>query len=279
MAQMEPSCSVQVTDRDGWQKTFPLEKPLVHIGSDPRNDIVLSAQQGTGVAPRHLQLIGLAAPKPGYRAVNLGDQGIPVSESGVTALAPRSALEITNGVSLTLGEFTLVFYLGEPWTDTRPEPVGRPPAGYPAQGRPPEPAHWAGRGSATGITRQERTSAVIGLKLSLPDRDLDPDSPLEGSVIVRNQGHEPGVQFLLELEGLEPRCYEMGPGPILFPNVEKGVSLRLHHPRGPNPPAGRHIIRVHATAPEAYPGESAIVSREFQILPYYSHALSLVTMD
>jgi hypothetical protein len=254
---MDLSCSVQITDRDGWLKTFTLEKSLVHIGSEARNDIVLDAQRGAGVVPRHLQLVTL--PGQGYRAVNLSTVSIPLGESGTEFLEPRSALQVTNGVRLQLGEFVLVFRLGEPCIDVGPEPAARPVFAM--------------------SSARVRTSAVIGLQLSLPDQALVPERSLEGFITVRNQGKEPGVQFRLELEGLDPGYYEMGPGPILFPNVEKAVSLRLNHPRGPNPPAGRHTIQVRVTAPTAYPGESAIVSREIEIRPYFSHAISLLEMD
>ena len=29
---------LEIIDRDGWRKVFPLEKPLFFIGSDARND-------------------------------------------------------------------------------------------------------------------------------------------------------------------------------------------------------------------------------------------------
>lgn len=262
---------VEITDKDGWRKTFPLETPLVHIGSDARNDISLGTWRGAGVAPRHLQLIAMPGATPGYRAINLGDTDVLLGDAGDRPLPPRSGTEIADGECLRLGEFTLVFYLGEASTAafsaragqvaraevSAPRPVGRVPAG------------------ATG----EKTSACIGLRLSLPQVAVDPERPLEGVITVRNLGNEAGVQFRLELEGLEPDWYQIGSGPILFPNVEKGVFLRIHHPRGPGILAGRREISVRATAPEAYPGESVAVSQVLEILPFYSHKLNLVTTD
>jgi hypothetical protein len=78
------------------------------------------------------------------------------------------------------------------------------------------------------------------------------------------------------LEGLDEASYEMGPGPILFPNAEKEVFLRLYHPRKSHPPAGAHLIRIRASAPDAYPGQSAVESREVEILPYRHHTLRLL---
>ncbi len=256
---------VQITDREGWRKEFPLDRRLVHIGSAGGNDIVLDTMHGSGVAPRHLQLIA-GADGQHYRAINLGDSDVLLEGIKSASVSPRSAVQIVDGESLRLGDFVLEFHLTGM--------VASPPA--PVAGR--EVAA-AGEVHGAPTTRAQEASAVIGLGLSLPVVGLHPDRPLEGVVTVQNLGDEPGVQFILELEGVEADCYELGPGPILFPSVEKGVKLRLHHPRGPEPAAGRYPIRIRATAPEAYPGEAAVVTREIQILPYYRHELRLEPAD
>jgi hypothetical protein len=273
---MEPICTVQITDRDGWQKAFPLEKSLLHIGSDARNDIVLAASRGGGVAARHLQLIVVPGGGGSYRAVNLSDQDISVGEAGSDPLLPRSALQITDGAQLRLGDFGLAFHLGEVCADTGSPEAPRPVAAVP-YAVAPSPSVAPPRPVGDVQPTEEQTDA-IGLRLSLPATALDPDWPLEGVVTVRNLGKEPGVQFRLELEGLDPQCYELGSGPVLFPNVEKGVLLRIRHPRDPRLLAGRHEFHIRAAAPEVYPGESVIVSQEIEVLPHYSHTLHLASV-
>jgi hypothetical protein len=262
---MDRGNRIEITDKNGWQRELPLEKNLIHIGSEPRNDIVLELGRGSGVAPRHLQLVSVQGDRQRYRAINLGDTDILFGDAGDAVLSPRSSADIVDGARLKLGDFTLVFHLGR---------LGREGV------RQPVVPSWAHAAAETAVqTFEQETSAAIGLRLILPGAPLDPERPLEGSVVVHNLGNKPGVQFKLEVEGLEPDCYEMGPGPILFPNVEKAVFLRLYHPRGPRPVAGDHTIRIRATAPEAYPGESTTVSRGIQILPFYNHALRLMTVD
>jgi hypothetical protein len=87
------------------------------------------------------------------------------------------------------------------------------------------------------------------------------------------------VQFTIDLEGLSPDCYEIAPGPILFPNAEKPVPFRLVHPWKPNPPAGEWRITFHVSAPAAYPGESASISRTIKIAPFHKHKMRVVVMD
>jgi hypothetical protein len=283
---MDARSKVSITDKDGWLKEFPLQKPLIHVGSDPRNDIVLEVARGEGVVPRHLQLI--AMPGRGYRAINLNEADVLLGEAGDRVLLPHSVIDIADGECVRLGQYRLVFHLNA-------EPV----ALNPQQPSPVMPATSAGPGlvapridvppvtsgrpapsaPVAAAVEAEKASATIGLKLSLPQAVLDPACPLEGAVTVRNLGKEPGVQFKLGVEGLDSDCYEIGPGPILFPGVEKGVYLRLYHPRRPGLAAGRHEICVNATAPDAYPGESVTVCREIEVLPYFKHSLSLTPVD
>jgi hypothetical protein len=257
---------VEVVDRDGWRKVFPLEKHIVHIGSDPRNDIVLDSQRGAGVAARHLQLIALPANPPGYRLVNLGDGDILLGESG-GVVAPRSATDIADGTALRVGDFTLHFCCGEG------APVGEAAAAGEAA------AVGVGDARPPGATGAEASSQMIGLRLVLPQTHLKPGQPIDGAVVVRNLGDQPGVQFKLAVEGLHPDCYEIGTGPLLFPNAEKETFFHLSHPRSPCMSAGDHRFSIRATAPGAYPGESALISQTIHMAPFYHHSLRLVIED
>jgi hypothetical protein len=261
-------CKLEITDRDGWYKEFELGKNLIYIGSDPSSDIALSASRGAGVAPRHLQLVCGQGDRKRYYVVNLGDADVVLGQAGDRIIAPRSAVDITPGDRLQLGEFTLVFSasVGEAgWEpDAAPSRQGSERVGS-AQAAHPRAA-----------AQEQYLSGVIGLQLVLPVTTLDPARPISGAVILRNLGNKPGAQFRLEVEGLESDCYDIGPGPILFPNAEKEVLLRLRHPRRPQPRAGEHRIAIHASAPEAYPGEIATVSQMLRIVPFYHHMLRLV---
>ena len=263
---MNQQGAVEITDKEGWRKVFPLSKSLVHLGSDTRNDIVLETWRGGGVAGRHLQLITGQGEGLRYRAVNLGDSDVRLESSGGRLLKPRSAVEIGDGERVRLGDFLLVFHLSGA-VAAGPHPVPTP--GAVAATAPAASSH---------PSVEEKSSSVIGLTLSLPETTLSPEHPLDGTACVQNLGDRPGVQFKLELEGLDADCYELGPGPILFPGVAKDVHLRLHHPRKPQPGAGPHQIRVRATAGE-YPGEIVSVLQEIEIRPFYSHELCVVEED
>lgn len=266
-------CKVGITDRDGWYKEFSLEKNLIYIGSDPSNDIALTAVRGAGVAPRHLQLVRAQGDRQWYHVVNLGDTEVALGQAGDRIVAPRSAADIGPGDRLQLGEFTIVFSagIGQPhseaeWSEAGWQPDAAKGSQVPRADRSAYPY---------AAVEEQYASTVIGLQLFLPHTTLDPTRPLDGAVILRNLGNKPGVQFKLEVEGLEADCYDMGPAPILFPRAEKEVPLRIRHPRRPQLPAGEHRIAIHASAPEAYPGEVATISQMLRILPFYHHTLRL----
>jgi len=264
---------LEITDKDGWRKDFPLSRTVTYIGSDPSSDIVLETWHGGGVSARHLQLISLAAEGQGYRLVNLGDTEAGLGASGDKLVAPRSFSPMSDGDRIRLGDFRLVFRAGEV------APVASPVAasGGVAGGSAPSPISSGQPLPSAAVLDRRATSAVIGLRLSLPSVQLAADRSLEGTVVVSNLGNKPGVQFKLQVQDWESDCYDIGPGPVLFPGVEKSVLLRLRHPRRPKPPAGEHRFSVRATAPDAYPGESAVVAQVIHIAPFYHHKLRLVS--
>jgi hypothetical protein len=240
---MNRHIQIKVIDRDGWHKVYPLQKNIIYIGSDPRSDLVLAPERGAGVAALHAQLL-VSAGTSGCQLINLGDTDIFLDLSGERALPPRSATGIANGMVFRVGEFTLTFYGDEEML-----------------------------GEVTGSSAS--SSAHIGLDVSLPKMRLATNQSLDGVAMVSNLGDQSGVQFDLELEGLEADCYGIEPGPLLSSGGEREVSFHLHH-RGDKPLAGDHRITIRATAPQVYPGEQASVSRMIQVLPAYRHTLRIV---
>lgn len=233
--------TIEVTDRDGWRKDFPFraEKNIIYVGTFPGNDVALDANRAGGGTRWRLQLIFTAGQEGRCRLVNLADMDLLLGRNGDEPVPPRSSIVVVDGQAVRVEGFTLVFRLGP--------------------------------------QRTASTSERIGLRLSLSDTRLAPDTPVEGVVTVRNLSDKAGVQFKLDVRGLEPDCYEIGAGPLLFPNAEKGVPLRLYHPRRPTLPAGEHTLIIRATAPEAFPQGHAEVSQTIEVLPYYHHRLRLVS--
>ncbi len=179
----------------------------------------------------------IAAPD-GYRLVNLSDGDILLhTPAGERPIPPHTAARLTGAEEIHLGGYTLTLI-----AEAQPTAKGQ----------------------------------AIGLNLHLPRRVLAPDHPIEGHITVRNQGDRPGAQFALEVRGLKPTCYDLGPAPILYPNAEQDIFFRLHHPRNADLPAGQHHFQIIATAPGAYPDQRAVVSAAITVLPIYTYELEIL---
>lgn len=268
---MDQDYKLEIIDRDGWVKEQALEKPINYIGSGSRSDIVLEPARGGGVAALHAQLIvsnqgqaaqvSYAAPgDSGCQLVNLSDsdillaphlptnasEGAGLGAAGEQTLSPRSVVNLTDGMVFRLGEFRLIFHGG-----------GQ-----------------AGADQAAGFAR---SGQYIGLNVSLPQTRLAPHQSLEGALTVSNLGDRGGVQIELDLEGLEPDCYDLEPGPVLASGAEREVLFRLHH-RGNKPLAGDYHITIRASAPRAYPGDEVYVSAVIRVLPFYQYQVRLLSL-
>ncbi len=237
---------IEVINRDGWHKEYPLQKSIIHIGSASSNDIILEDPGDSGIAPLHAQLIASGNDNGAYKLVNLANIDIPLGSKGDQVLATRAVLDLVDGETFRLGDFTLIFHGQE-----------------------------AGRGNVA--TTRRGNGKNIGLSLLIPQTQLVPNRSLEGVIVVSNYG-EQGSKFDLELEGLDSAYYDMSPGPLLSPGAKKEVALRIHH-RGSKPLAGEWQLTIRATAPKAYPGQQASVSQVIQILPFYQHKLRLIDSD
>lgn len=234
---------IEVIGRDGWRKEFALRKAIAFIGSDPNADIPLEGSFGAGIAGRHLQLI--AVPEAGYRLVNLGESEVFLGAAADRAVAPRFSAELSDGEQIKVGDFTLVFH-----------------------------SETASAGVVTGAGGMYRQSQHIGLRVTLPQKQIAPHRTLEGIVTVSNLGDHPGAQFELGLDGLDRAYFEMEPGPLLSSGAEKEVLFRLYH-RGSKPLAGDYRLTIYAMAPRAYSAEQVSLSQTVKFLPLYEHKLTL----
>jgi hypothetical protein len=237
---MSQEIRINVVNRYGWGKEFTLDKPIVQIGSDARNDIVLNDGTDSGVTARHAQLLPSPVNRGGMRLINLSTADIQLTPAGGamgSTVGPRASAEVASGDEIKIGEFKLTF------------------------------------------TGGEARSAVVLLRLETAGTQLTLDQPLSGTLTLNHVGNKAAVQFRVELEGLERECYEIGPGPVLFPNAEKQVAFRLRHSKKATPPAGPLRITFHVTAPDAYPNERASISHDIEIAPLYKHRMRVMVME
>ena len=193
-----------------------------------------------GIAPRHLQFVPSTSNRVGYRMINLG--GAAVTVRSASSADPR---EVAPRASTELADGDRVEF-----------------GGY-----------------AIVFYSGEMSSQLIQVRLEVPNPRVELDKPLDGALYIRNGGDRAGVQFVVEVQGIDNRFVQIESGPVLFPDVEKRVAFRIAHPRSSQPAAGDHPINFVVTAPEGYPGETAVASQVVSIAPFFAHKVRLIAIE
>jgi hypothetical protein len=278
--------NIHVTNNLGWSKLFPLQKALNFVGSrdsEPRDDVLLKETEGSAdgsVQPRHAQLLDLklhdTQGNPLYRLVNLtetvlrvglreDDATNPAESAEMISVHSFEHIEVTIGQPIWIGNYRLMLTensaplaVNELATSTtRPQSTGS-------------------QNSADFLNNGQTNlrSAVIGLEVRLPYNKLAPDTTVDCTILIRNNGAKNAVQFQIDIEGLPPEAYDLADaGPVLFPGVPAEVMLRLKHPCTPALDAGEYQLLVRVTAPNFYLGERAVETRKLYVLPCYRYLL------
>ena len=309
---------VEITDKDGWHKEYVLQKVINHVGVDARNDIVLDSTHGVGVSTRHLQIIASGdtcrVVNVGSADITIatGFDPATTAPTQIRPLPQLSSTDVLYGAWMKIGDFTIrmrlvdqVGYIAPAIPARAPEQVAvstvaaaavaaSPAAAaqpvttafVPPQRSTPPASTFSTAPVATSVAAATQAAGPdvpigdsIGLRLKLDQTLLGLDAPLEGSVVVRNAGTRPGAQFKLEVIGLDPECYEIGTGPILFPNAEREVAFRFMHSKKITPKSGDLRVIIRATSPDAYPGQVAVSVATIQVAPFYVHELKLTATD
>jgi hypothetical protein len=280
---MQPS--IEVTDRDGWRKEFPLLRNLVMVGSDLANDIPLPESRGQGAEPRHLQILLNPQDNSACRVINMAKSPVEITIAGqVTLLAPSTAMVISMESALRIGDYRLQLH-----------GFGAPPAYSKMNGNAPVEMASFQRPAPTPTTAPYSPSAVvenrvapafspttppvygggpIGLAVRMSQATLTDHQPAEAFITVANRGEKTAVQIRLLIEGLPSDSYEIPPLPLLFPNAEKSLTIQLRYPNKPLS-AGSHPVRFLAVAPEAYPNEQVVVQQSVVVPSVFAHEVKL----
>lgn len=228
--------NITVLNKTGWSKLFNLEKSLVMVGSDSLNDIVLSDEIGSGVAPMHFQLICEQNPEPILRILNL--RNTPITRVNLLSfrnapIQPQKMTQLFEGDQLTLGSYTLTISL-----------------------------------VSYGFIKVER-SENLGMELKLPHLNLRQNEVISGKVKLTNFSQQKYSQFNVDLIGLPIDCYQIDPVPMLYPGASEELAIHIFH-RNNQPPAGECAIQLLLTASQSFPTELVTIDAVLHVEPVFS---------
>lgn len=289
---MDVAWTVEVVDKAGGleRTTLSPNSRLAQIGSAEGNDVVLPPDRGRGVAPRHLQLIAVAAAAgaldapPLIHVVNLVDQSqVQVILDGHTEgkdLKSGAPVEMTDGARIRVGEFELTLRLpmaspAEPEVDAKEDAEKDAEEDAPQALLDPGPSPLSISPIKLEVHFPESKMDQTKSSKGEPVYRLSLDEPLEGEIVVHNRGDEVGVQFDLDSQELKG-CWTIGSGLPVYPGGKQVRSLRLTHSGRPDPPHGVCDFTIHAKAKaKAYPGQTDKVTTKIDVASLYRYESSV----
>lgn len=176
-------------EQNGREKSFPINKGVVRVGSAPICDIKLPSQTS---APLQLQIFYSVQQPDRCKVMNIGPEIWVNRQGSRQKLASSTNLEMSSGDELFIDTCKLIFKL---------------------------PA-------TSGVMR---ASSSIDASLSFPNPVLYPDIPNVGILTIRNTGKSASCQFQVRVNGLPGDCFRVDPPPMLHPNAQEQFLVYLFH--------------------------------------------------
>lgn len=223
---------------------MPLDKPVIQIGRDAHNDMVLPTE---GVSRHHTRLIATAK---GWVVQDLG--GVNGTFLGEQRIRPNELVPFPIGESLQVGPYVLTLqrnYKREAERETveKPSPtVTPPPAAEPISQPPQTPSQLPQPVVVVEVPEP------LGLFLVRERIPAEPGKTLEIKAEVANRTQTPD-RVRIRVEGLPAEWLELPDGFVTAPpNGSAEITFKVTIPRRPDTPVGRQQFRVELVS-QTYP--------------------------
>ena len=119
-----------------------------------------------------------------------------------------------------------------------------------------------------------RQSEHMRAEMFLSDRDLAPDSPISGGLLLKNLGTQRPCQFRLNIKGIPEDCLYSSPLPYLHPGASSSVGFTISHLKT-RPAPGFHTVSITLSAPEDYYGEKLEFNQDIYVYPVFDNVMIL----
>ena len=119
-----------------------------------------------------------------------------------------------------------------------------------------------------------RQSEHMRAEMFLSDRDLTPESPISGGLLLKNLGTEKPCQFRMNIKGIPSECLYTSPMPFLHPDASSSVGFTISHLKT-KPEPGLHTVSITLSAPDDYYGEMLEFNQNIYVHPVYDNVMIL----
>ncbi len=119
-----------------------------------------------------------------------------------------------------------------------------------------------------------RQSEHMRAEMFLSSRDLSPDSPISGGMLLKNLGTQRPCQFRLNIRGIPQDCLYSSPMPYLHPGASSSVGFTISHLKT-KPGPGFHTVSITLSAPDDYYGEMLEFNQDIYVYPVFDNLMIL----
>lgn len=225
---------IRVINENDWEKAYEFDKTIIRIGSQPSCDIQL---KGNGIQPLQLQLVCTTGKNAGY-VMRIFADNVTISRGEQVFHGKKmTPYEVLDGDKVSFGTYRLAISLG-------------------------------------GEQTRVRKSAHIEAELFLSKRELLPEFPINGILVLRNTGTEKPCQFSMHISGIPNECIQSSPLPYLHPGGSSSVGFVISHLRT-KPEPGFHTVSIMLSAADDYMGESLEFNQDIYVAPVFKNEFIL----
>ena len=225
---------IRIINEKDWEKSYELDKSIIRVGSQITCDIMISDPD---VPPLMMQ----------------------ITRSGTIDI--RNTMRFfTENITLTRGDQTFPPDMNMPYEVLDGDKINF--------------SRYRMIIELESDKSRVRQTEHMRAEMFLSDRDLAPDSPISGGLLLKNLGTQRPCQFRLNIKGIPAECLYSSPLPYLHPGASSSVGFTISHLKT-RPAPGFHTVSITLSAPDDYYGEMLEFNQDIYVYPVFDNVMIL----
>ena len=225
---------IRIINEKDWEKSYELDKSIIRVGSQITCDIMISDPE----VPALMMQITRSGTIDIRNTMRFFTENVTLTR-GEQTFPPdlNMPYEVLDGDKITFSRYRMIIEL-------------------------------------ESDKSRVRQSEHMRAEMFLSDRDLAPDSPISGGLLLKNLGTQRPCQFRLNIKGIPEDCLYSSPLPYLHPGASSSVGFTISHLKT-RPAPGFHTVSITLSAPDDYYGEMLEFNQDIYVYPVFDNVMIL----
>ena len=225
---------IRIINEKDWEKSYELDKSIIRVGSQITCDIMINDAE----VPALMMQITRSGTIDIRNTMRFFTENVTLTR-GDQSFPPdiNMPYEVLDGDKITFGRYRMIIEL-------------------------------------ESDKSRVRQSEHMRAEMFLSDRDLAPDSPISGGLLLKNLGTQRPCQFRMNIKGIPAECLYSAPLPYLHPGASSSVGFTISHLKT-KPGPGFHTVSITLSAPDDYYGENLEFNQDIYVYPVFDNVMIL----